>query len=179
MKMMRKKQASWGIIITLILGFAIVIVLASSYFLPLTWKKQGGLTRLLAETDYQALLEGCRELSNRVIKGDLKPGQYWVSINREPRITRLPQVIIDLEPLFVQIDTDGRVSLEMGGIPYYGVVAYPDSNNKDYNFPGYTELIPGLWFYSEDYPGKYADYDKKINSLIQKGKMRHTDQAGN
>ena len=44
--------------------------------------------RLLCETDHQALLEACRELSSRFARGELKPGKYWVRIHRDPEVLR-------------------------------------------------------------------------------------------
>jgi len=129
--------------------------------------------RLLSETDHQALLEACREISRMVARGDLKKSQYKVRKNPDPEISRFPQVILDLEPTYVFLDDDGRVMLEMyGGLYYYGVKAYPEDYKKPSSAEyGDKELIPGLWYYEDDY--ERNQNPKKIEELIQKGKETH------
>jgi len=65
---------------------------------------------------------------------------------------------------------DGRVILELQGIPSYGVVAYPE--DVDHYVQGDVELIPGLWYYDENYD-MYADHKKAIDALVEKGKRRN------
>ena len=60
--------------------------------------------------------------------------------------------------------------LEMGGIPTYGVVAFPDISNASFSIVGDIELIPGLWYYDEDYRDEYPEYMNKIEKIIQKKK---------
>jgi hypothetical protein len=135
--------------------------------------------RLLSETDYQALLEACRELSKRVTAGDLKPpGPYWIRIDKNPKASQFqfPQLILDIEPVFVHIDAEGWVMLEMGGIPSFGVVAYIEVSEADSSFQANIELIPGLWYYDEDYRDEYPKWQKRIDALIQKGKMRQKEK---
>ena len=125
--------------------------------------------RLLCETDFQALLNACRQLSNRVAAGELKPQQYNVRGKPHPESLRFPQSILDLEPTYVIIDAHGSVMIELhGGFLHYGVTAYP----KDYKKPvgvvyGDKKLIDGLWYYDEDYKGD-PEYQKKIEELLRK-----------
>jgi len=127
------------------------------------------LVRLLSETDYQTVLEACRELSMRVARGHLKPGGYGVRLNVAPEAPDFPQVILALEPACVLIENDGRVFVEMLGYPSYGVVAYPEGYRVGPYGLGDVELIPGLWYYHEDYD-KYVDYRKDVNSLVERGR---------
>jgi len=135
--------------------------------------------RLLYKTDHQALLGACRELSRRVSVGDLKPGKYSLSgSSRRKEVSQFPQPILDLGPIHVFIDYDGRVMLEMaGGLDHFGVSAYPE----DYKKPPHTEklgdkkLLDGLWYYDDGYqycdsPEEYEEYDKQIEALRPKGK---------
>ena len=128
--------------------------------------------RLLCETDYQALLDSCRELSRQVAGGKLKPGTYKIRRDPDPESTRFPQLILDLEPKYVVIYTDGQVKVaveELGPYAYFGVWAY----SEDYKKPKHDKkLINGLWYYDSDYYDAYPKYMKKIDALIQKGKMR-------
>ncbi len=82
--------------------------------------------RLLCETDHEALLEACNELSKRAKRGDLRPGEYNIRRDRHPVASRFPQPILDLAPSYVYIDENdsGRVMVEMyGGLYHFGVEA--------------------------------------------------------
>jgi hypothetical protein len=133
-------------------------------------KGQQRQERLLCETDYQALLEGCREISRMYAAGDLKKSQYMIRIEPDPEVTKFPQVILDLEPTYVDIQSDGMVQVELlGGFIHYGVCAYPE--NYKAPFSGFShgdrELIDGLWYYDDGYV-KNPKYSKKIEALLQK-----------
>lgn len=131
--------------------------------------------RLLCETDYQVLLEACRELSRRVATGDLKPDQYNVRLNPHPAASRFPQPILDLEPTYVAIEPDGSVQIELhGGFLSYGALAYPE----DYEKPKHADkkLIDGLWYYDDGYREENPKYQKWLDELIQKGKKRQLDK---
>jgi hypothetical protein len=176
-KMGIRRGSSHRIVFGLIITFVIVIVLCSFLFIQQRNKNWRRLERLLCETDYQVLLEACRELSKRVTTGNLKPGTYWVRYDRDLKASQFqfPQVILDIEPGFVKISSNGWVMLEMGGIPTYGVSAYPEAFRTDYPH-GNIELIPSLWYYDEDYSDKYPEWQKRIDELIQKGKMRQKEK---
>ena len=176
----------------LIIGIAIILVIAPIvYFVWQFWdvalfirtmarEDRQGHFRLLCKTDHQALLDACRELSRRVAKGDLKSSvQYNVSHDPHPDVAGFPQPILDLGPSSVTIGNNGRVLLHMmGGLDHFGVSAYPD----DYKKPtfvgsklGDKKLIDGLWYYDDGYEGN-PRYQKKIDALIQKGKMKKQDK---
>jgi hypothetical protein len=134
--------------------------------------------RLLCETNYQVLLEACRQLSSRVAAGDLKPQQYNIRLKPNPESSRFPQPILDLEPTYVIIGADGIVQIELhGGFLHYGVIAYPeDYKEPPYSFKyGDRKLIDGLWYYDEGYEGN-PEYQKKIEALIEEGKARQSGQ---
>ena len=129
-------------------------------------------TRLLYETDHQALLDACREISKQVARGDLKKNQYWIRQDRDPETSYFPEVILDLEPKYVYIDQEGRVMVEMlARVLHFGVYAYPE--DYEYEGPisnyGDKELIPGLWYYDDGYRHN-PEYDKRIEALLQKRK---------
>lgn len=180
----------------LLIGIALVLAIALSayYFVPWQepwqelWQEdlsdhefmqvlykfsQKRRVRLLYKTDHQALLGACRELSRRVSVGDLKPGKYLLSgSSRRKEVSQFPQPILDLGPINVFIDYDGRVMLEMaGGLDHFGVSAYPE----DYKKPPHTEklgdkkLIPGLWYYDDGYRDN-PEYEKIIEALRLKAK---------
>ena len=118
------------------------------------------------------LLDACRELSERTRKGDLKAGCYWVRRDKDPKASQFqfPQVILDIEPLFAEIDSNGMVRLEMTGLPSVGVIAFPEVPITP-SFFGDVELIPGLWYYDEDYNNfHHPQWKKKIDAMIQRGR---------
>ena len=176
----------------LIIGIAIILVIAPVvYFVSQCWdvvlfiqtmarEDRQGHFRLLCKTDHQALLDACRELSRRVVAtGDLKHGKYYVRSDPHPDVAGFPQPILDLGPNYVFIDCDGRVMLEMmGGLNHFGVSAYPEDYKKP-PFVGFKlgdkKLIDGLWYYNDGYEGN-PRYQKKIDALIQKGKMKKQDK---
>jgi hypothetical protein len=130
--------------------------------------------RLLCETDYQTLLDACRELSKRANKGDLEYGRYNIRIHPDPEASQFPQLILKLTPNYVFINKDGRVIVEMlGGLIHFGVYAYPE--NYKYEGPinsfGDKELIHGLWYYDDGYQ-ETPDYGKKIDAFIEKYKKK-------
>ena len=173
------KKLILKIVIALVIAFAAVNVLGYLSGLGyIIWDVKKGKqreVRLLCETDHQTLLEACRELSRRITTGDLKPQQYNIRLNPHPEASRFPQPILDLEPTYVIINPDGRMMIELhGGFLHYGVWAYPE----DYKEPGINfkygdkKLLDGLWYYNEDYEGN-PKHQKKIEALIQKGRMRN------
>jgi hypothetical protein len=173
-----RKNLVLKIVIALVIAFIAVNVLGYlsglGYIIKDVKKGKQREVRLLCETDHHVLLEACRELSRRVTTGDLKPQQYNVRLNPHPEASRFPQAILDLEPTYVIINPDGHVMVELhGGFLHYGVMAYPENYEKPIiNFKyGDKELIPGLWYYDEDYDGN-PKQQKRIEELIQKGKMR-------
>lgn len=128
----------------------------------------------LFETDFEVLLEACRELSNCVIAGDLESGQYYIRTHPERQAEHFPKVILDLSPVHVYIDENdsGRVMLPMAaGLDHFGVTAYTEDYMKSNPKQKYgdRELIPGLWYYDDGYLDD-PEYEKKIYKLIKEHK---------
>ncbi len=125
-------------------------------------------TRLLCETDHQALLAACRQLSRQVKMGELKEGVY-----EPPEMLRFPEPIPSLRPKFATIDRDGDVRLELGfGMWPLGVHVYPE-DHPQYPPPfkyGDRELVKGLWYYEDGYSLHPDAYDKRIDELLSKNK---------
>jgi len=168
--MNRKKVCAWA----LFAGSAVLILMALTVLRDLCFSHtlpNQKLVRLLYEIDHQELLAACRELSLRVTTGEVRPGTYWVRRKRQPRLSEPPPIILQINPLHVRIDGEGYVALEIGGIPYCGLVAYPRDTKEGFSFQGDIELIPGLWYYDEEYNDTQPEYQKEIDALIQKWKM--------
>lgn len=183
MKIRKKLVLKIVVVIVIILGASFVLPFPCS---PSPWmpvaifilNRQAQLmrTRLLCKTDHQALLEACRELLRKVETGELNTGFYTVRSSifspRSPEASQFPQVILDIQPRDVFIRRDGYVTMEMhGGMDHFGVHAYPDDFKelfKGFKY-GDRELIPGLWYYDEEYLYD-PEYDKRIEALLQKRK---------
>jgi hypothetical protein len=130
---------------------------------------------ILYESDHQALLEACRELSRKVDAGQLKPGCYSLYGTPDPETKQFPQPILDLEPLQVIIEKNGQVNIFMWPSVMYGLIFFPDEDEdslaeepKD-NYEGWRiELIDGLWYYDEDFL-KHPKHIKEVEELLKKG----------
>jgi len=130
---------------------------------------------ILYESDHQALLEACRELSRKVDAGQLKPGCYSLYGTPAPETKQFPQPILDLEPLQVIIEKDGQVNIFMWPSVMYGLIVFPEKDEdspaepKD-NYEGWRiELIDGLWYYDEDFL-KHPEHMKEVEELLKKKK---------
>lgn len=146
----------------ILIAITVVLVLAIAYVVapvvavvmaikPIVDRADRGQDHLFYETDYEELLTACRELSQRVAEGDLKPKQYRVFCDEpDPNVSTFPQVILDLEPMLVYIETDGMIDLQLlPAFNFFGVRASP----KGQEGWGDVKLIEGLWYYAADYRG--------------------------
>ncbi len=111
---------------------------------------------LLYETNHEAILKTCRELSMKLASGLLKPGIYLPDDKKD--IKEIPKSILNLHPIRVDIERDGRVDIIMSPIIMYGLCAFPENykgSTKDkFTFDEHRlaiELVPGLWYYDEDF----------------------------
>ena len=109
-------------------------------------------SRLLYETDHRALLEACRDVLAMAATGDLKESFYKIHNNRHPspEASRLPQLILQLDPMYVFVDGRCLVVEMYGGLYHCGVRAYPKDFEPPYSNYKYGDkkLIDGLWYYA-------------------------------
>lgn len=125
---------------------------------------------LLCQTDHQALLLACRDISNMYKDGELKKSHYQIRYDPDPQVDKFPKIILDVDPTYLEITNDGVVILELfGGLDHFGVYAYPeyfDGPFDDYEY-GDRKLIDGLWYYDDGYYNN-PEYDKTIEALLEK-----------
>jgi hypothetical protein len=119
--------------------------------------------RLLVETDPQALLEACRELSRR------HPGGLM-----DANDLQLPEIIVALQPNYVSIDRHGVVEIGMytGRWPF-GINALPEDLQESEKERAQHErrgrmLVEGLWYFEYGYWNDPAGYDRRIDELLSK-----------
>jgi hypothetical protein len=129
-------------------------------------------TRLLCETDHQALLDACRELMRQVASGTLKNGGVYAG----PEISRFPEPIPTLRPDHVSVDKD-IVKIEMMYTGWLPVGVYAYAKGFPEHLPpfkyGDRKLLEGLWYYDDAYGVDPVAYDKQIDELLGKcGKLQ-------
>lgn len=165
-----------GLLVVFALGLTFLYLTPIGKFLILmradAKREKQKTVRLLSETDHEALLAACRELLREVEAGNLRPYRYSVGYKADPEASQFPQVILDLDPMFVDTQDSGRVFVEMyAGIHNYGVTAY----SEDYQEPsphfvyGDKKIIDGLWYYEDGYNPKY---DEWVEKQLQKGRAK-------
>jgi hypothetical protein len=169
--MMRGIKRTIGLIA--LAGLAVIVSGLASFLGPgiyLAYQGQHLRTRLLCETDRQALLDACRELSRQVSSGKLKPGSYSVRRRPDPEVAQFPEPIRALRPDHVAIDkTDGHVQIMMSaGWDNFGMYAYPEDFKKRFPFEYRDrELLKGLWYYDDLYRhGREDEYDRKVDAML-------------
>jgi hypothetical protein len=158
--------------IGLIAAVATPFVMVLAYFRNMGRRARRGREHLFFETDYQELLAACRELSRQQASGTLKKALYHVHLGqRDPETLSFPQVILDLEPALIRLDTGGLGEvciIELfPGPDWYGVLAFPEGSPGR----GEVKLIDGLWYSDPDYRDAYPDYMEEIDAMIEKGRQ--------
>ncbi len=151
-------------------AFLILVAVWSCGILRVFRNVQEKRVRLLCETDHHALLQACQELSRQVAAGELHPDRYHSRDGAWYPAIEVPQVIGELRPVLLSIDTNGRVVVSMAaGLSQFGAVAYPDGYQEPHvNFHyGDRELIPNLWYFDMEYE-RGADYDRTVDSIMRR-----------
>jgi len=159
---------------------AILVILVVAYSNIEMHKDNQRLKHLLCETDWQALLKACRELSRRVAAGDLEVKTYVLRYERSrvvwrrrpaPEAASFPKAVLDLDPVLVEIDRNGRVWVALTvSIVRQGVFAYPENYRASRDSLGKVELIPGLWFWDDAYEPGVPGVATYVDRLIRRGK---------
>ena len=123
------------------------------------------------QTDHEALLEACMEISKRVTSGEIKVDYnrtyYRLSDDLDPEKKLLPKPILDLAPSQVYIEKNGMVDITMSPVVPYGVRVYPVGVKRPYY--GDLELIPGLWYFDKDFVS-HPEHKREIEELLKKKK---------
>jgi hypothetical protein len=177
---MTTKRSPFRITVILVVVLVGLVVLPVGCMVQSWHRSKQRLVHMLCETDYQAVLKGCRELSQRVATpGETKhyhlrsPLPWPLRVRPSPEAASLPKAILDADLAFVEVDPDGLVRVLLWTFSDEGLVAYPE------NYPGYpnfhpygtVELIPGLWFLDRNYkPGSRSKSARHFDQLIQRGK---------
>jgi len=167
------KRRGKGIIIVVIIGclacgIALVVYFAVWMMRDLN-RMEARRPVLLYETDHRALLQACRKISRQVATGRLESGSYQIHGNPDPESNQFAQLILDLDPLRVDVEKDGQVDIIMSPVVIYGVSAFPKDYEGSRTGVGGIELIDGLWYYDEDFQ-KHPEHKKEVEELLKKRK---------
>lgn len=159
-------------LIFVIFVFPIIRPLVSGYEIRYSRKK------ILYETDYRKLLEAGREvLSKAQIDEVMWMGDHKQTFYKLPKDIKIPKIIRRLSlfgsPIVRVSDDYYALSIAINNrVSCVGVTIYP----KDFNEPenkfnnDNKELLPGLWYFDEEYNYDPNGYDKVINSIMKTGK---------
>ena len=159
-KMNKRIARKYNVIVFVVIALSIIaIVFIASLYWP-----DGAYKQLLCDTDHQVLLTTCREIMKQ---GNLKAGSRYFDMSQ------FPKVIQELDPKAVWLGHENFLCIGIrAGLSHIGIYAYPEDFKAPYEKFKYgdKELIPGLWYFDEDYYFK-PEYDKKIESLLEKGRL--------
>jgi hypothetical protein len=133
--------------------------------------------RLLYKTDHPALLKACREAINRFNEGafstskiDMWPNELLKKMTHIDRETyakdleQIPQIILDLEPVYLWFEENGVTVALIGGFGHAGVFA--DLNDADAQArDDDMKLIDGLRYYDDGLREGGEEYKEYLKSL--------------
>ena len=124
---------------------------------------------LLYETNPQSILVACRELSNNVINGQLNYGIYLPFDKNDKK--QIPQLILNLHPVRVDIEKSGIINIMMSPDVMYGVLALPENyykkNDDTFIKEDMVELANGLWYYDENFKN-HPECKKELEIFLQR-----------
>ncbi len=169
------RKSNTVVLTAVAVAFAAIVVAAFCLPVPtswlfrfLQWHIEGKRVRIFCETDHEALLKACRELSAQMPKGGREARVYEVGVFSG---RSLPRPIRALRPREVIVNEDGTVTLSMfSGWHPFGVWASPEGYEGQRPQEAQRKLIEGLWYYDEDYRWAPDQLDKWIDAQIERNR---------
>jgi len=126
----------------------------------LALKKQ----RLLHQTDHQELLKACRQVITCYNDGVYSRAKINIIDASANDLKQIPQIILDLEPVYVWIDKNRVMVALMGGMDHAGVTAYMNSEEAVASDDDFV-LIDGLLYYDDGLREASDDYKDYLKDL--------------
>lgn len=121
--------------------------------------------RLLYQTDHRELLKACREVIGRYNEGVFSTAKINVGEERFAQdLKHIPQIILNLEPVYIWFDKNRVMVALIGGMDHAGVRAYvndQDAVPSDDDF----KLTDGLLYYDDGLREVGANYKEYLDSL--------------
>jgi hypothetical protein len=121
--------------------------------------------RLLYKTDHNELLKACREIMVKYKNGGFSAGKIDLVEERFSKdIKNIPEIIMNLEPVYIWFGENTVMVALMGGLDHSGVVAY-DSVDEQTARKDDIKLLDGLFYYDDGLREGAQDYKDYLKDL--------------
>jgi len=148
-KMKRRVLVALSVVLALAGGILCIAAVASALFDRISESLDVSPQRLVYHTDHAAILRACREvLADPQAAGFPKTTKGYSMVSGSQSGMKppaaLPAVLRDLNFEFMDVEDDRATIFFGSGFGHWGYSTVPAQGNSQ------LELIPGLWFWSED-----------------------------
>jgi hypothetical protein len=120
--------------------------------------------KLLHRTDHNELLKVCRQMINDYNNGIFSTDKLHIGDDEFSKdLKHIPEIILDLEPVYVWFSNNRVMVALIGGLDHAGVMAYV--NNGEAVGDDNMRLIDGLIYYDDGLREADDDYEDYLKSL--------------
>jgi hypothetical protein len=120
--------------------------------------------KLLHQTDHHELLKVCRQIIKDYNNGVFSKSQISIHDASAKDLKHIPEIILNLEPVYVWLSNNRVMVALIGGLDHAGVTAY--MNNKEaVARDDDMKLIDGLRYYDDGLREADDDYKEYLESL--------------
>ena len=120
--------------------------------------------KLLYQTDHQELLKACRQVITRYNDGVYSRAKINIIDAPANDLKQIPQIILDLEPVYIWIHKDMVMVALIGGMNHAGVTAYMNNGEAVVSDDDFV-LIDGLLYYDDGLREADDDYKDYLKDL--------------
>jgi hypothetical protein len=120
--------------------------------------------KLLHQTDHEELLKACRRVITRYNDGVYSRAKINIIDAPVNDLKQIPQIILDLEPVYIWIDKNRVMVALMGGMDHAGINAYMNSGEAETSDDDFV-LIDGLLYYDDGLREADDDYKDYLKDL--------------
>ena len=132
--------------------------------------------RLLYQTNHDELLKACRLIIKRFNDNVFSKAKIDIRDDKFAKdLKHIPEIILNLEPVYVWFRKDFIMVALMGGMGHAGVIAYQEGSEQIASDDSF-QIIDGLWYYDDglrEADDDYIDYIKSLeNEAITYGEWK-------
>jgi len=120
--------------------------------------------RLLYQTDHNELLKACRKVVARYNDSVYSRAEINMSDASPKDLKQIPEIIQNLEPVYVWLEESRAIVALIGGMDHAGVYAYTN-NEKTVLHDDTMKLIDGLVYYDDGLREADDDYKDYLKGL--------------
>lgn len=120
--------------------------------------------RLLHQTDHHELLKVCRQIIKDYNNGVFSKAQISIHDASAKDLKHIPEIILNLEPVYVWLSKNRVMVALIGGMDHAGVTAYMN-NEEAVAGDDDMKLIDGLLYYDDGLREADDDYKDYLKSL--------------